>query len=135
MRIVGAFVMAVLAGCGSDAAIEIVVDTKDTGADEVKLYVGLGYTMNAQHDVAELLVPPEYPHRGVQPSGFAWKRDEAAGPTGDRAVVVDGEARFVFQPGTHDRITVIVVGYKSGVITGASLLEDAFMEGGKVRQY
>ena len=137
MRCVIAMVMMVLASCGANSAIEIVVGMPDaSNVDEVKLYVGLGFTQNMDGSTPERLIPADYPRVGEQPRGFWWKRDTAL-PDGDRLTVAPGtkEVRFVFQPGTHDQMTVIVVGYSNETIVAAALLEQASMESGTVRQY
>ena len=136
MRCLIAMVLTVLASCGANSALEIVIAMPEAASvDEVKLYVGLGYTQNLDGSTPERLIPAGYSH-GEQPKGFWWKRDTTL-PDGDRATVVPGtsEVRFVFQPGSHDRMTVIVDGYSNDAIVAAALLEDAYMESGTVRQY
>ena len=137
MRCVIATVMMVLASCGANSAIEIVIGMPEaSNIDEVKLYVGLGFTQNMDGSTPERLIPADYPRHGEQPRGFWWKRDTAL-PDGDRLTVEPGtkEVRFVFQPGTHDHMTVIVVGYSNKTVVAAALLEEARMESGTVRQY
>ena len=123
---------AVLFGCGASSALEIVVEIPpDTGVDKVQLYVGLG---SHENDTSELLVPRDYAYPD-QPSGFYWKRD----PSGEQDVVdVDpgaSDVRFVFHEGTHDEMTVIVVGYKNNSIVAATALVEAYLDPGSVRQY
>jgi len=132
----GAIAMtAVLLGCGANSALEIVVEMPpgDTQivVDRVQLYVGLG---SHENDTSELLVPRDYTYPD-QPSGFYWKRD----PNGEQDVVDvapgASDVRFVFREGTHDEMTAIVVGYKSGSIVAATALVEAYLEPGSVRQY
>lgn len=129
----------VLAACSNDGALEIVVEIDPaTSVDKVQLYVGLGDPLNEHDDMGEpqreLLVPEGYGYPS-RPNGFYWKRD----PNGASDVVdVDpgaADVRFTFHEGTHDTVTMIVVGYKADVIVAAASLVDARIEAGTVRQY
>lgn len=143
MRIVG--VLGVLAcSCGPSSAIEIVVEMPDGDpnlvVDEVRLYVGLGDPLNEREDgngslLEDVIIPRGYTPNDPIPKGFFWKRDVPSSPDADRARMDGNEVHFTFQPGSHDRITVIAVGYRAGTPTAAAALENAEMESGAVRQY
>ena len=129
----------VLCGCSNSGALEIVVEMEPAIAvDRVQLYVGLGDPQNELDDQGqhrrELLVPAgyRYPDR---PNGFYWKRD--INGASDVLDVESGatDARFTFHEGTHDKLTIIVVGFKGGEVAAAASLVGAKLEGGAVRQY
>jgi hypothetical protein len=127
-------ISALLFACNTSGAIEVVVETDPMIAvDKVQLFVGLGYPQNPT-GMPELLVPAEYKYP-EQPTGFYWRRD--INGENDIVEVAAGAAdvHFVFHEGTFDRMTAIVVGYKSGTIVAAASLVDAYIEDGRVRQY
>ena len=127
----------VLCACGPTSAIEIVVEMPPGDSpivvDKVQLYVGLGGPEN-ESGKPELLIPRDY-HYPDQPDGFYWKRDV----NGEQDVLEVGrdanDVRFVFQEGSHDRMTVIVVGYSADKVVAAASLVDAYLDAGSVRQY
>lgn len=136
MRHAVAIVTLVLASCGANSAIELVIGMPESSTvDEVRLYIGLGDAENTSAS-PELLVPPDYPRRGEPPKGMWWRRD-LANPESDRQDVDPDtrEVRFVFHEGTDDRMTVIVVGSNDDKVVAAALVEDAYLEPGMVRQY
>src|SRR5688572_2408411 len=103
----------VCASCGPSSAIEVVVDMNpQVQVDSIKIYVGMGYRLNETRE-AELLVPEGY-HYPDKPTGLYFKRQRELESDTVTINAGDTEARWVFQPGTHDELSVIAIGYVNG---------------------
>jgi hypothetical protein len=127
--------LATLVGCGPSSALEIVVELppQNAGVDHVQLYLGLGGALNESGNV-ERLVPRGYVAPPT-PDGFYWRRDPNGG-SDVIAVAPDAtDVRFVFQEGSDDHVTAIVVGFRGDQIVAAASLVDAYLDAGSVRQY
>jgi hypothetical protein len=128
-----ALLIAALVGCGPGSALEIVVELppQNAGIDRVQLYLGLGSALNSN---VERLVPRDYVSPPV-PDGFYWRRDPNGGSDFVAVAPDASDVRFVFQEGTNDQVTAIVVGLRGDQIVAAASLVDAYLDTGSVRQY